>query len=206
LINVNGTLYGTTTEDGAKLGHSHLCCGTVFSVTTAGKEQVLYKFAGGPADGGSPVADLIDVNGTLYGTTAYGGSSGCESADCGTVFSVTTAGKEEVLHSFTGDSDGATPSAGLINVNGTLYGTTAYGGGSVFCNGGIGCGTIFSVTTTGAEQVLHTFAGGSADGANPLADLIDGKGTLYGTTECGGPKCGRTVGLHGCGTVFAFTP
>jgi len=169
---------------------------------------VLYKFAGRPADGGYPQGDLIDVNGTLYGTTAFGGSSsGCGSIiTCGTVFSVTTAGKEKVLYSFTGGSDGATPLAGLINVNGTLYGTTAFGGGSVFCDGGIGCGTIFSVTTTGAEQVLHTFAGGSADGANPLADLIDVKGTLYGTTECGGPKCGQSGSLHGCGTVFALTP
>jgi hypothetical protein len=60
--------------------------------------------------------------------------------------------------------------------------------------------------TTGAEHVLHTFAGGFADGANPFADVIDVKGTFYGTTSYGGPKCRHNGGLHGCGTVSAFTP
>jgi uncharacterized repeat protein (TIGR03803 family) len=196
---MNGALYGTTTEGGG-LGSTHLCCGTVFSVTTTGKERVLHVFAGG-SDGAYPQADLIDVDGTLYGTTTYGGAYGF-----GTVFSVTTDGTEKVLYSFGGGSDGEYPSAGLIDVKGTLYGTTTYGGSSSWCNFGYGCGTLFSVTTTGAEQVLHAFAGGSADGANPHADLIDVNGTLYGTTFYGGPSCKRHGGVRGCGTVFTFTP
>ena len=55
---------------------------------------MLYSF-GGP-DGGTPVAGLIVVNGVLYGTTTYGGTgSACGSQGCGTIFSITTAGKEE---------------------------------------------------------------------------------------------------------------
>ena len=45
-------------------------CGTVFSITTDGTEKVLYSFAGGSRDGSSPVAPLLNVKGTLYGTTS----------------------------------------------------------------------------------------------------------------------------------------
>lgn len=49
-----------------------------------GKERVLYSFQGKP-DGGAPTAGLIDVNGTLYGTTDYAGAYGD-----GAVFALTT--------------------------------------------------------------------------------------------------------------------
>jgi uncharacterized repeat protein (TIGR03803 family) len=146
---------------------------------------------------------LISVKGKLYGTTDLGGGGGgCPSQDgCGTFFSVTTSGKEKVLHSFGRRKDGAQPFASLIDAKGTLYGTTAAGGGSK-C-GGFGCGTLYSVTTTGTESVLYRFGGGS-DGEYPYAALIDASGTLYGTTSRGGgSECYRHIG---CGTVFAFTP
>jgi uncharacterized repeat protein (TIGR03803 family) len=95
--------------------------------------RLLYDFNG---TGSRPSASLISVNGTLYGTTAYGGTGGsCGSNGCGTVFSLTTSGKERVLYTFS-FRDGESPSAGLIDVNGTLYGTTIqggeYGDGTVF--------------------------------------------------------------------------
>jgi uncharacterized repeat protein (TIGR03803 family) len=78
------------------------------------------------------------VKGRLYGTTAGGGaSSGC--TGCGTVFRITLSGEEKVLHSFAGGSDGAVPKAGLIDVGGTLYGTTSDGGTSK-------TGTVFALT------------------------------------------------------------
>jgi hypothetical protein len=43
----------------------------------------------------------------------------------GTVLSITTSGKYTLLHSFGGNFDGRFPQAALLNVNGTLYGTTA---------------------------------------------------------------------------------
>jgi uncharacterized repeat protein (TIGR03803 family) len=181
LLNVNGTLYGTTYGGGAKAGGN----GTVFTLTTAGKERVLYSFAG-RHDGANPSAGLLNLNGTsLYGTTYHGGAHGL-----GTVFSLTTAGKERVLYSFAGSPDGANPEAGLRNVNGTLYGTTYQGGAH-------GLGTVFSVTTAGKERVLHSFAG-RPDGASPVADLINVSSTLYGTTYKGGRK--------DLGTIFALTP
>jgi uncharacterized repeat protein (TIGR03803 family) len=64
-------------------------------------------------DGRHPEANLIDVKGTLYGTTSAGGTY-----DAGTVFSITPSGKEIVLHSFGATRDGANPMARLLNVNG----------------------------------------------------------------------------------------
>jgi uncharacterized repeat protein (TIGR03803 family) len=137
---------------------------------------VLYSFKG--KDGADPGAGLLNVNGTLYGTTTGGGKY-CRGSDgCGTVFSITTSGKETVLHSFGGTGDSGYPKAGLLNVNGTLYGTTAGGGAN-------GSGTVFSITTSGAETVLYSFKGGK-DGKAPSAGLLNVKGTLYGSTEVGG--------------------
>ena len=45
-------------------------------------------------------------------------------------------------------------------MSGKLYGTTSAGG-----NGS--SGTVFSVTTTGKEKVLHNFQGGVDDGSDP---------------------------------------
>jgi uncharacterized repeat protein (TIGR03803 family) len=102
---------------------------------------VLYSFSGG-TDGSFPTANLINVNGMLYGTTSFGGGYyGCGNSNgCGTVFSIDPkSGTEAVLHSFGSGSDGGSPVAGLINVNGMLYGTTASGGAQRH-------GTVFSIS------------------------------------------------------------
>lgn len=199
LINVKGALYGTTTSGGA---HNK---GTVFRISTAGSEQVLFSFDG--ADGAHPVAPLIAIDGKLYGTTLRGGSSGW-----GTVFSMTMNGKEEaVLHSFSYyNGDGVRPAAGLIDVNGILYSTTAFGGiyaKSALCHA-YGCGTIFSITTSGKETVVHRFQDGyQNDGSVPEASLVEANGRLYGTTEYGGystPKCPSYPCYYG--TVFELRP
>jgi uncharacterized repeat protein (TIGR03803 family) len=199
LINVKGTLYGTTYIGGGT--GCGLGCGTVFAITTSGKETVLHSF-GGSGDGSEPWAALINVKGTLYGTTTLGGGTGCGGDGCGAVFTITPSGTETVLYSFgaSGSGDGFFPAAGLLNVKGTLYGTTTSGGGTG-C-GGDGCGTVFAITTSGSETVLHSFSG-SADGVHPYAGLIDVNGTLYGTTYQGG---GNNNCARGCGTVFSITP
>lgn len=177
----NGVLYGTTYSGGGSTKCS-LGCGTIFSVTTSGSEHMLYAFQGG-ADGAGPLAPLIVVNSTLYGTTGGGGKNGT-----GTFFKSSTSGSEKVLHNFGGDLDGSEPEAGLVSLGGKLYGTTNTGGKN-------GQGTVFSISTSGSEHVLHSFKGG-ADGANPEADLVTYKGKLYGTTAAGGNA--------GQGTVFAI--
>ncbi len=173
LVAVNGALYGTTSL-GGKSGD-----GTVFKVSTSGKQHVLYSFAGAP-DGANPYAALVAVNGTLYGTTYEGGKSGN-----GSVFTVSTSGTERVLYSFKGAQDGANPAAGLTLVNGTLYGTTYRGGTS-------GNGTVFKVSVSGTEHVIYSFKG-APDGANPYAGLAALNGTLYGTTYEGGKSGNGSV-------------
>ena len=133
LINVSGTLYGTTFQGGAN-GH-----GTVFAIIESGKksgkESVLYSFGATSADAANPEARLLNVKGTLYSTTFEGGT-----INDGTVFAITLSGTETVLYSFkAGSGDGANPAAGLIDVKGTLYGTTENGGAN---QGGI----AFSLT------------------------------------------------------------
>lgn len=176
LTSLNGTLYGTTYGGGG--GYEW---GTVFKVSTSGEEHVLYRFKAG-SDGAHPYAGLIAVNGTLYGTTYQGGTSGS-----GTVFSVSTSGNEHVLYSFKGGKDGQYPYGRLLDVNGTLYGTTYQGG--VYP----GWGVVFKVSTTGEEHVIYSFKAGN-DGAHPWSGLIAVNGMLYGTTQQGGTS--------GSGTVF----
>jgi uncharacterized repeat protein (TIGR03803 family) len=194
LEELNGKLYGTTVVGGF-FGN-----GTVFSLTTSGKEKVLHSFEGGYADGSEPLGNLIKLNGKLYGTTYIGGgtSSLCSGGGCGTVFSITTTGKETILHRFDEATDGALPEAGLLAVHGVMYGTTALGGAYPPS----GKGTVFSVTPTGTENVLYRFQG-SPDGDQPQARLADLDGTLYGTTSLGGTA---TQCADGCGTVFSITP
>lgn len=179
LIDVGGTLYGTTTGGGVAVR------GTFFSITTAGVEQVLHSFGEG-SDGVAPEADLINVGGTLYGITFEGGSS-----NWGTVYAITTAGQEHVLHSFAFGLDGCCTQAQerLLNIGGTLYGTAFEGGAKQ----GAGYGVVYSVTTTGSENVIHAFTGANGD-AFPLSGLTSFGTSYYGTTESGG-----------FGTVYSIT-
>jgi uncharacterized repeat protein (TIGR03803 family) len=191
LINVGGAFFGTTYyggTDGCRVVRGQIPgCGTVFTITPSGAENVLYRFGGPPNDGAAPDASLLDAGGTLYGTTKGGGTS-----RNGTVFTITSSGTETLLHDFAGEpTDGAHPSAALIDVDGTLYGTTD-GGGSE------NLGTVFSFATSGTVTVLHSFAGKPNDGAGSVSALLDVDGTLYGTTVSGG--------ANNDGTVFSITP
>ena len=206
-----GNLDGTTAAGGNVGG---LCqsfgCGTAFELTASGKVKILYNFSASP-DGEDPMGGLVrDSKGNLYGTTEYGGNAGgvCGTYGCGTVFELVKTGvtyMEKVLYAFTGGTDGANPSSGLVrDTAGNLYGTTLRGGSSG-CGSGAGCGTVFKVTSAGNEEVLYSFTG-NADGANPSASLIlDAAGNLYGTTAYGG-YFGGACTSWGCGAVFKVSP
>jgi len=186
VIAVKGLLYGTTTQGG--VGSSG---GTVFVLDPqTGTETLLHTFAAG--DGSMPEGGLLNVKDTLYGTTAFGAGSGCSGSGCGTVYAINRkTGKEIVLHTFTGGADGGVSFAGLIEVNGTLYGTTTQGGSNAACFNG--CGVVFAIDPrTGKETVVHTFAGGN-DGSVPEARLLNVDGILYGTTSAGGANNSGTV-------------
>jgi len=197
-----GNLYGTT-HSGGDGGY-----GTVFRLDPSGTLTVLHNFTG-DSDGRYPDGGLIaDAAGNLYGTTRgeLSPPPGC-TRDCGTVFQLTPSGDLNVLHSFTGGSDGGTPVAGLIaDEAGNLYGTTSAGGDRTNCAAQFidGCGTVFQLDPSGTLNVLYNFTGGS-DGGNPDAALIaDAAGNLYGTTYGGGTGTG-CIGGGACGTVFELT-
>ena len=86
----------------------------------------------------------------------------------------------------------------VMDAKGNLYGTT-------WAGGMYGAGTVFKLTPTGDESILHSFSG-QADGGSPMDGLVmDGQGNLYGTTLLGGnTQCPRHSG--GCGVVFKITP
>ena len=175
LLDRKGNLYGTTNSGGAN-GY-----GVVYRIDAAGKETILYSFAGGTADGCNPYQGLVmDAKHNLYGTTY-----GCGAAGLGTVFELTKAGKESVLHSFAGGAkDGADPSFYgrlLMDGKGDLYGVTQGGGAA-------NDGALFRLDAKGKISVLHGFAGGTSDGCYSSGTVArDKSGNYYGTT-------------YGCGT------
>jgi len=194
-----GNLYGSAQWGGLAYGCNGNGCGVVFEVAPDGDETVLYTFSGAN-DGAYPQgAVVLDRKGGLYGTAQGGGAD-----KAGVIFRLTSDGKEKVLHTFAGGSDGDSPLSGLISDrSGNLFGTTNRGGGSG-CGGGAGCGTIFELAKDGSYSVLYAFTDGS-DGGSPVGGLLlDKSGNLYGTTEFGGnaSDCGGT----GCGTVFKLAP
>ena len=183
-----GVLYGTTVYGGEQ-GK-----GTVFRITPTVtpyvyKERVLYSFGATRGDGQYPYASLIEIQRVLYGTTSAGGAH-----NEGIAFSLSVTGTApQKLHDFGGGNDGATPYAGLSDVNGTLYGTTNAGGSS-------NCGTVFSLGTSGSERVVYSFLGSPNDGCNPGGSgVVELGGVLYGTTSAGG----KHNNCH-CGTIYSL--
>lgn len=209
LTKVNGNVYGTTSAGGGTgctLGFDENGCGTIFALAARHAESLLYRFRGKGETGGKrgayPQSTLIFVDGKLYGTTSGGGVRGsiCNGTGCGTIFRIDPSGSGyRVLHKFTGGAEGSNPFAGLIEVNGMLYGTTTTGGND-------NDGTIFKIGLSGRQyQVLHSFQGASAgDGSTPESALVQMNGVLYGTTTMGGTSANCST--NGCGTVFKINP
>lgn len=185
----DGYFYGTTPNGGSSNS------GVIFQMAVDGTVNIVHTFTGG-ADGATPYAALIQAtDGNFYGTTLYGGGTGCGGTGCGTIFRVTPDGIETVLYAFADRS--AHPYSLIEGVDGNLYGTSKTGGGSG-C-GGLGCGSAFRLTSDGTVTVLHEFAD-SAE-ANPASALIQANdGNFYGTTAPIFPSNSTT------GTIFQMKP
>lgn len=165
--------------------------GLTISVAAQGIEPIYSFTNSGFSSPRNPRANLIlGRDGSLYGTTQYGGSGGF-----GTVFRITASGALTVLANF-GSATGGDPYGGVtLGPDGNLYGTTSFAGPS-------GVGTVFRVTTNGVLTGLYSFSnltsGTNTDGANPMGRLLPGPdGCFYGTTSRGGS--------NGSGTVFKIT-
>jgi uncharacterized repeat protein (TIGR03803 family) len=208
----NGDLYGTTFYGGTSTNcqyEGESGCGTVFKITLNGVFTTLHSFNG--TDGGPTFDWMIQArDGNLYGATTYYGPN----SNAGTIFKMTLAGKLTVLHSFcseTNCADGSGPYAGLLQgEDGNLYGTTVFGGANSYSECVIGCGTFFSITTSGTLKTIYSFCPQTncPDGSNPYAGLVQATdGSFYGAADAGAnPGCTSGYGETGCGTLFKITP
>jgi uncharacterized repeat protein (TIGR03803 family) len=203
-IDAAGNLYGTTLNGGSQ--NCFEGCGVVFKLTHkngAWTLAPLYEFAGG-TDAYWPSARVVfGPEGTLYGTSEYGGTGCSGEGGCGTVFnlrppptvcrSVLCPWVENILYSFQNTPDGWSPYASVsFDQSGNLYGTTS--------GGGLGYGVAYKLSkmqSSWTESVIYSF--NFQDGFLPNAELTpDQSGNLYGTTEAGG--------TNNEGTVFELTP
>ncbi|MGB6501817.1 MAG: choice-of-anchor tandem repeat GloVer-containing protein, partial [Thermoplasmata archaeon] len=120
-IDAAGNLYGATYFGGGP----SCTCGTVFELEAGAGFTVMWE----GKDGMTPLGGVtLGSDGNLYFTTSGFGDA-C-SHTCGAVFRLNPATYQAtMLYSFTGLADGAYPAAGLaLDSEGTLYGTTAFGG------------------------------------------------------------------------------
>jgi uncharacterized repeat protein (TIGR03803 family) len=179
ISDAKGNLYAATAAGGT------YSSGTVFMLSPAGKETVLYEFKGqANADGAGPHGRLaFDANGNLYGTTQGGGTNGT-----GAVYELSPKSgggwTEKVIYSFSaGGADGNSPSAGMtIAPDGTMYSTTPDGGT-------FGGGVIFSMkkTSKGWKQTVIHSINFPSEGGFPYEGLMrDAAGNLYGVAPSGG--------------------
>lgn len=200
-------LYGTT-----YFGGTH-DAGTVFRLKQGNSGWIfypLYEFTGG-GDGDLPVGGVaIGPNGSLYGTTTFGGSEGA-----GVVFELRPPAtacasflcywNESVLHSFTGMPDGFYPTGNLaFDHAGDIYGTTTGGGTYDY-------GTVFELTLSGGaytEGVIQSFNYYGAGGYAPQGGVVlDSAGNVYGTNVAGGTGTDCQLSQYGsCGTIFQLVP
>jgi uncharacterized repeat protein (TIGR03803 family) len=180
LIQSGSTLYGMSIAGGSSGD------GTMFQIGADGSAfRVVHQFSGGAADGVEPFGTLLQSGGTFYGMTFQGGT-----ANLGTIFRTAADGSSfGLLHSFAGSpTDGKNPMyATLVQSGSAFFGMTAVGGSA-------GDGVIFRVNTDGTGfTVLHSFAGGPADGAIPQGSLTVSGSTLYGLTSFGGATGNGTI-------------
>ena len=174
-----GNLYGTTMFGGNGPWCGPFSCGTVFEISPAGVETVVYSFANWN-DGRGPNSRLVgDGKGNLYGTTGSGGTRGK-----GIVFKLAAGTHAETIlfnfcrwNSLRLCPNGEAPYGLSIDAQGNLYGAAMTGGASD--------GVIFKLSAARKYTVLHR-------GDGPNGDLIqDSAGNFYGTTGS---------------TVFKLTP
>jgi uncharacterized repeat protein (TIGR03803 family) len=200
---------GTTFTGGAGSCFGGQGCGIAFILHQPG-ETIIHVFDG--TDGAQPHGALVTdkvLGGNLYGTAESGGAG-----NSGVVFELSPPASEggpwtyQILYSFLGGADGSTPrGALLLGKDGSLYGTTSFGGLSG--SGYYGNGTIYrlsppstpggSWTKTTLYALNDQWPGPHLDGYGPTGTLVmDDAGTLYGVNRNGGDD--------GAGTVFALAP
>src|SRR5271166_5544883 len=184
----DGNFYGAAQD--SMEGSSAPTGGTVFSVSPTGTFKLLHTFLPGTnktyPGGNLPGFVTEGPDGKLYGTTLFGGISGCNGyCGYGILYRVNKDGSAfQILHRFcslTNCADGANGSALVVGTDGNLYGLSSYGGDAK-CGITGGCGTIFRVTpSTGAFKVVLNFEF-TTSGEDPSGLIMAADGTFYGNS------------------------
>ncbi len=223
-----GNLYGATVGGGANTGacEEFNGCGTVYKLSFHGSWtfSLLYSFTGG-ADGVEPTPPIFGPDGSLYGSTYFGGAGPCGyDWGCGIIYrlqppatfcrSTSCPWTETIVHRFRA-TDGSSPNTPAFDSAGNIYGTAGRGGNLQGC-GGLGCGNIFQFVNSGGswtESVLYEFSGEADGGLPPGGVVFDHAGNLYGLTSYSQPyQCGTAFELANSGgswtlsTLYAFNP
>lgn len=181
----DGNYYGITLAGGG--------AGTIYKVSSSGTFTLLHTFPGDGSEGQSCNGLALGNDGNFYGTCFQGGNN---SNSTGSLFQVTPTGTVTVLHFFDGTFSGTVDGCYPVGVptqasDGNLYGTSRQCGLN-------DDGIAYKLTTAGVFTIIHQFAGGTTDGAQPQGTLIQGSdGNLWGTSYTGG--------VNGSGTVFKMT-
>ncbi len=207
---INGNLYGATTEGGT------FNAGEVYELIPNSDRSKytlfpLYSFCTPScANGANPTGSLsyagqqtgavYDGVSPLFGTTRAGGGASFGVAFRLDTLSGTFRRKETAIYSFCARAscaDGSAPSTLIVGSGGNLFGAALSGGSG-------SSGVVYELSPHGnrfIETVLHNFctADNCTDGRFPANALVqDSAGNLIGATQQGG-------GFNG-GTLFKIVP
>lgn len=127
-------------------------------------------------------------DGSLYGTTASGGTSSNGSPANGVIFKLTMEGELSNLVTFEGDS--GSPGFMLRAVDQSYYGTLGFGPSN-------SSGALFKLNPDGTRTNYNPVSFSGTNGIHPISLVEDHAGNLYGVTQFGGEGSGL-----GFGTVF----
>lgn len=153
------------------LAAAALLVGAVTTATGQSNYTVLHNFGMTRTETQAPYESGIIAQGRDGNLFSAGGTF-----YLGAAFRISPAGSFVPMHTFS-RSDGQLPSGGLtLGSNGWLYGTTVYGGQTIW-------GTIFKMRYSGEVTTLHSFDD-STNGGSPWAPPIQSlSGDFYGTTR-----------------------
>lgn len=184
----NGDFYGTTYQGGT--GNE----GTIFEITAAGEETVLYSFPN-QTDGAYPTLPLTQgPNGLLFGAATDCAGGGCAQAG---LFDITTKGayKTIYLYPLVCSNCGQPEAPLLLSTNGTLYSTTE--------QGGVGVGSFYSVDNGYSPFISPVNTKSGAEGAR--VGILGQGFSSKSVVEFGGTKATATK-LTGSTYMLAEVP
>ncbi len=157
----------------AKLvGTSTLGGGSIFAIDADGSN--LEKWMDLTTGKNPQFSELLDINGTLFGVTKFGGLN-----NKGTIFTLKNDGTTYTKIFDFNDKNGENPVGILTEINGRIWGVTD--------KGSLGVGHIYNMNLDGTDyKSVHPFGSINKDGYYIETGLTEHAGYLWGVTTLGG--------------------